>query len=94
MGSLWWWNAGTPRAVKRSVFLTKVVSVAAPGTESYSCSEKECTISNNISHMKGQAYVDGGEGLHGELLTNVQVLQTWQVCPVELELACRCIGWA
>ena len=45
------------------------------------------------SRGKMNAYVDGGEGSRGVSLTNVQVLQTWQVCPVELELACKGIRW-
>ena len=43
--------------------------------------------------MQCKASVDGGEGSHGVSLTNVQVIQTRQVCPVELELACRRIRW-
>ena len=42
MGSVWW-KAGAPRAVKRLACLTKVVSAAVSGMESYKCNEKECT---------------------------------------------------
>ena len=50
-------------------------------------------------HQLGQIIIKSlrvlmkGEGPHGVSLTNVQVLQTWQICPVELELACRHIKW-
>ena len=98
MGSFWW-TVGTPREVKRLAFLTKVMSAAASGMESYSCSEMECTSLDKVivkylkTLMKGKVYKfeDGKE--HGVSLTNVQVLQKWRVCPVELELACRRIRW-
>ena len=83
------WKADTPRAVKRLAFWTKVVSAAVSGMESYTCSEKGCASLDKIiikylrDIMKGKAYANGGEGSHGGSLTNVQVLQTWQVCPMD-----------